>query len=303
MLRHLAVAALAAITAAGGAAAQETRTLGRGGLFNNDLIGDGRDRWRSGSYVASLVRGTDWAGWRPEQPFALREWRLRGEVVMPRRATAPDPADRRYAALLSLGMHTHLARGPVEIAAGAELVAVGPSTLVGGIHRAIHDIFGLPSPAPAQAQQIGDALYPTLLLEAGLPLQTGIGRLRPFVEAQAGIETFARIGADLIIGSFGQAELVARDSVTGQFYRITGSAAPGGYSLVFGADVAHVAESALLPAGGAATLAPTRVRLRAGIHWQGERTEIFYGITRLGREFTQQPVEQTVGSLHLRIRF
>ncbi|MFN6977757.1 MAG: lipid A-modifier LpxR family protein [Gemmobacter sp.] len=306
MRKHLAVAALAAITLgtlAPAAPAQDRKTIGRGSILNNDLIGDGRDRWRTGGYTLSLTRAPGWDGQRPGRPFALTELRLHGQIVAPARLTAPSATDRRYAGLLSVGLHTHFNRGAVELSGGADLVAVGPSTQLGGFQSAIHGLFGLPSPDTARANQLPDALYPTVLVEAGLPMQAGFARIRPFVEAQAGVETFARIGADVAIGAFGQGDVTVRDTVTGHLYRATKTAPPTGFTFVFGGDVAHVASSALLPAAGAATLRATRTRLRAGFHWQGERAELFYGITRLGREFEQQPVEQTVGSIHLRIRF
>ena len=42
------------------AVAQERVTLGWGRLLTNDAIGDGKDRWRTGSYVLSRVRGPSW---------------------------------------------------------------------------------------------------------------------------------------------------------------------------------------------------------------------------------------------------
>lgn len=303
MRRHLVAAAVAAATLAGPALPQEVVTLGRGTLLNNDLIGDGRDRWRTGSYVLSIARGTEWTGQAPERPFALREWRLKGEVIAPGRLTAPAAGDRRYAGIASLGVHTHVARAGWQVAAGADLVAVGPMTQIGAIQSGIHDAFGLPSPAAARRLELPNALYPTLLVEAARPFALGSATMRPFVEAQAGVETFARVGFDLSWGGFGRSDLVVRDTVTGQRYRATKTESPTGLSFVLGGDIAHVASSALLPDGGAAVLNPTRTRLRAGFHWQGERAELFYGITRMGREFQAQPVEQTVGSIHLRIKF
>ena len=305
-MRRLAAAALIALAmtpATTPAAAQDRVTLGRGTLFTNDALGDGRDRWRTGSYVVSIPRGPAWSGSRPARPGEILEWRLRAEVIAPARLTAPAANDRRYAGLATIGLHTHFASGPAEVSAGVDAVFVGPMTQVGAFQSGVHDLLGLPSPANALSNQIGNALYPTLLVEAGLPVQAGPARLRPFVEAQAGIETFARAGVDVTIGAFGFGELTVRDATTGHLYRATKTAVPTGPSFVLGADVAYVAGSALLPAGGGAVLRPVRTRLRAGMHWQGERAEVFYGITRLGREFESQAVEQTVGSVHLRLRF
>jgi hypothetical protein len=282
----------------------ERVTLGHGRLFTNDLIGDGRDRWRSGAYVFSRVRGRDWTGTLPDRPGEILEWRLRSEIIQPASLTAPRRNDRRYAGVLAVGVHSHFALGRAEASLGAELVATGPMTLVGDFQRAVHGVFGMPSPDAALARQIGNAIHPTVLGEVGLPLRLGeTAVLRPFVEAQAGVETFARVGADLVVGAFGQSDLMLRDVPTGQRYRGVQGGPPSGFSLILGGDVAHVASSAYLPAGGVARLSPTRLRLRAGVHWQGDRSEVFYGITRLGAEFDQQPVGQTVGSLRLSFRF
>ena len=44
--------------------------------------------------------------------------------------------------------------------------------------------------------------------------------MRPFVEARAGIETYARVGFDLTIGSLLERELLVRDPVSGHRYRV-----------------------------------------------------------------------------------
>ena len=90
--------------------------------------------------------------------------------------------------------------------------------------------------------------------------------------------------------------------VTGQRYRVT-RAAETGFALSLGGDVARVWDSAYLPEGGAAVLSDTRVRLRAGLHWQGERSSVFYGLTWLGKEFEGQTDGQVLGSMKLHIRF
>jgi hypothetical protein len=302
-MRRLLAAALMALALAPAAFSQERVTLGRGTLFTNDALADGRDRWRTGSYAISIPRGPSWSGSRPARPGEILEWRLRAEVIAPARLTAPAANDRRYAGMTTLGLHTHFARGPVELSAGVDMVVLGPVTQLGAFQSGVHDILGLPSPANALRGQLGNALHPTLLVEVGLPVQAGPARVRPFVEAQAGIETFGRAGVDVTIGAFGFGELSVRDSTTGHLYRATKSAPPTGPSFVMGGDIAYVTGSALLPGGGGAVLRPVRTRLRAGFHWQGERAEVFYGITRLGREFESQAVEQTVGSVHLRLRF
>ena len=53
--------ALAGLCMGDAALAQDRTILGYGRLFNNDLIGDGHDRWRTGSYHFSVVTGPEGA--------------------------------------------------------------------------------------------------------------------------------------------------------------------------------------------------------------------------------------------------
>ena len=64
MVRWVLMAVLAALPVLLGtpAMAEERVTLGWGRIFTNDQIGDGKDRWRTGSYTVSRVRGPSWQG-------------------------------------------------------------------------------------------------------------------------------------------------------------------------------------------------------------------------------------------------
>ncbi|MDP4031478.1 MAG: DUF2219 family protein [Pseudorhodobacter sp.] len=283
--------------------AQDRVTLGHARLFSNDALGDGHDRWRSGSYSVSRLRGFAWDGALPASPGEILEFRLRSEIIAPADLIAPAPGDRRYAGVLAVGMHTHFALGQTEASLGADLVVTGPQTGIGDFQRGIHDLLGLTEPQ-VLGNQIANGFHPTARAEIGRTFHFG-GALsvRPFAEAQAGVETLLRLGGDMVIGGFGTGALMVRDTVTGQ--RVEGIAGSDGkgFSVTVGGDVARVFDSAYLPAGGAAQLSETRRRLRAGLNWQGDKTEVFYGVTLLGREFDAQPGDQLVGSLRLRLRF
>lgn len=302
-LHSLLLAMLAALAAAPEARAQDRITLGFGRLFTNDALGDGQDRWRTGSYQVSWLRGPDWTGALPSEAGQIVEYRFRGEIVAPSNLSRPDPSDRRYAGMVSIGVHTHFDWSGYETRLGFDLVAVGPSTGVGAFHREMHELFSMPSPAGALATQLGDAIRPTVSAEIGRSFDAGGATLRPFAEVQAGVESLVRLGGDLTWGSFGAGGLLVRDSTTGQ--RIDGirGRAGTGLSLTLGGDVAHVLDSHLLPDGGAADLRDTRTRLRAGLHWQGEAADLFYGVTWLGREYEDQPEGQVLGSLRVNLRF
>jgi len=292
---------------AGAAMAEPDRTgwrlLGQGWLLSNDAIGDGHDRWRSVGLSYGAVTGPGWAGRLPDRPGEILEFRLMAEAIAPSNLVDPDPAERRYAGIVSAGMHSHFAPGRAEVRLGADLVAVGPRTGVAGLHEAMHDLFGL-SPIRPGVHRLDNALHPTLSAEVGLSWPLGPATaLRPFAEVRLGDEDLARIGADLMLGAADQRALWLRDPITGQRHvGVRGQAGPGLYA-TFGADIAAVRESAWLPAGGAAVLRDRRARLRAGIGYRARRSDGFAGLTWLSEEFEGQGAPQVVGSVTLRFRF
>jgi hypothetical protein len=295
----VALLALAPLTAR----ADDTVALGWGRLFSNDAIGDTRDRWHTGSYAISQIRGTDWRGTLPTEPFKLLEFRVEAATVAPADLISPDPTDRRYAGMLSFGLHSQFEWQGLETNFGADMVVMGPSTGISRFQRWVHNLFGMPD-AAAYADQLGNGIYPTLSGEVGRSFSLSPGlTLRPFASASAGLETLARVGGDLTIGHFGEGSVMLRDETTGQRYRAVAGDQVTGYSLVMGGDVAHVFDSALLPAGGAAVMNGTRERLRLGMQWQGKSNAVFYGLTWLGPEFDSQPTGQVVGSLNIQLQF
>lgn len=287
------------------ASAEERVTLGWGRTFSNDQIGDGADRWRSGSYSVSRVRGYSWSGYDAAKFGDILELRGHASVIAPESLTAPAPTDRRYAGVLGFGLNTHFGWQGAEVALGAELMMTGPSTGIASFQKQFHELVGyvVPSPAVLNAQ-IGDKIHPGLNAEIARNFALGGGvQARPYAEARAGLESLVRVGADITFGHLGRDDLMLRDVTTGQRYRGVEGSRREGLSLTIGGDMARVFDSALLPSGGAATLEPDRYRLRAGLHWQGKRASGFYGVTYLSPEFVQQPEGQLVGAMGLNLRF
>ena len=289
----------------GEAAADNYDRLGHGRLLTNDLLGDGHDRWRTGSAAASFVWSREWQGRAPDRPGQLLELRLNAEIIAPENLRRPVPGDRPLANALSLGLHTHFNIEATEIALGGDLVATGSQTALTDVQRTIHNVVDGTDPSlPVRRAQIGDDLFPTAVAEAGQEYRLGGPvRLRPFVEGRLGAETLLRLGADMVIGSLGEGGLMVRDPVTGQRYRTI----PGdgrGLSFVLGADIAHVEDSEFLPKSRGYRLTDARTRVRAGAHWQADGgTELFYGLTWLDKEFKAQREGQFVGSVRLGIKF
>lgn len=293
----------AALLSASPATAEDRVTLGWGRLFSNDAIGDGKDRWRTGGYQVSRVRGLGWTGRLPDAPGELLEFRASGQLIAPEDLVSPPLTDRRYAGMLSFGMHTHYDWRGNDVSLGADLVFTGPQTGVSNFQKWIHNMIGLPKPVVVD-RQIGNGIYPSFVAEFGRNMAVNDRiSLRPFVEAQAGVESFVRVGGDLVIGTLGRDDLMLRDGATGQRYRAVEGTRDNSVSFVLGGDLAQVFDSALLPENGIANRSEDRSRLRAGVHWQGQKASAFYGLTYLSPEFDQQSSGQVVGSLNLNLKF
>ncbi|WP_299648754.1 lipid A-modifier LpxR family protein [uncultured Tateyamaria sp.] len=305
MLKLLTAALCATICLSGLAEAQDRQRLGYGRLLTNDFFGDGEDRWRTGGFQSSRVWGPAWEGMAPSGFGQLLELRLAAEILAPDDIRTPDPSDRPYAGALSIGLHTHFARGPMEYSVGGDVVFLGPQTRLDEFQDAFHDTFNIVPPSDAvRDAQIENDIRPNLVAEAGRSFQVGkASSLRPFVEARAGVETLVRAGVDFTYGGLGQGELLVRDGVSGQRYRVV-QADWTGFSFVVGADIARVSDSEFLPSERGIGLEETRERVRAGVMWRSE-TGIsgFYGLTYLGEEFEGQDEGQIVGAIRWRVPF
>ncbi|MBR9762461.1 MAG: lipid A deacylase LpxR family protein [Rhodobacteraceae bacterium] len=275
--------------------------LGYGRLISNDVLGDGRDRWRTGSVASSRVWGPSWTGSLPDTPGDLLELRFLGQIIGPDDLNSPAPGDRRYATALSLGLHSHFDLGGLETAIGGDLVMTGEETGLPDFQDALHDLLGVEGPSDGtRAAAVASGLHPTLVLESGRSFAAGRTELRPFVEGRVGDETLLRAGLDISFGQLGRGELLVRDPVTGQRYRVVRDEGARGASFVMGGDIARVASSIYLSDG---ELQEERSRLRAGMHWQGARSSGFYGLTWMGEEFSGQDEGQLIGSVRLKFEF
>lgn len=281
--------------------------VGYGRLIVNDVIGDGKDRWRTGSVASSRIymQGGEaaWTGQAPTQFGELLELRFLGQVITPEDLRSPAAGDRRQAGALSLGLHSHVQRQNWEISLGGDLVAIGPQTGLDGLQNWLHGIISAPRLSDeVRDTQIGNTWRPTVVAEIAQSIDLSEqASLRPFAELRAGDETLLRAGVDLMIGQTGTGELWVRDPVTGHRYRTM--YINEGLGVVLGGDIAHVDSSAYLPEGEAAVLKSTRSRLRAGLHWQGESDAAFFGLTYLGEEFEGQDGGQLVGAVRWKWQF
>jgi hypothetical protein len=276
--------------------------LGTLRLFSNDTIADRQDRWRSGGYGVSMVRGEGWDGQLPSRPFAVMEYRLRGEAIAPDNLNNPDPADRLYAGTWWLGAHTHFTWRGLEVTGGADLAVTGEQSGIRRLQGAIHEQLSMPRMNIGD-HQVADGIYLHGTAEIARSLRWDRGELRPFLELQAGVETMARVGVDVTFGTLGEGGLRLRDPITGQRPEGVVGGGAGGWSLLLGGDVAAVEGSVFLPEDRGYRAEPWRHRLRAGVNYGFGNRNIFYGVTYLSEEFVGQSEGQVVGSLSLGFQF
>lgn len=296
------IAALVLALSAAPSLAQERVEIGNGRLFANDFFGDGSDRWRTGSYSYSHIRAPRPYDGRGQGFGDIIEYRLEAEIIAPGIVNRLGRPDRPYVGALSLGVNTHFTKGPAEVSLGATATVIGPQTGLADLQEGFHDLFDLP--APQFAGELDNALRFSSRGEVSLPLRLQDGvTLRPFVSGAVGVEDYFRLGADVLIGPVAQDDLLLRDSVTGQLYRGT-TGRGSGFTFVFGADIAAIGQSYLLPEDQGFAAEELRTRARAGVHAQLSRdVTLFYGATYLSEEFQGQPEGQVLGSLKLDFNF
>ena len=294
---------IAAVMLLAGASPLWAEPLGTGTIFDNDFIGDGEDRWRTGSYTVSHLRGPKWDGTLPARFGEILEYRFRAEIIAPDNLAAPAPGDRPYVGIASFGLFSHFARGGTQMSLGANLVFTGPQTGISALHDAAHELLNTTDPEAATDVELGNDVYPTAMAEAVRPIALSGGvEARPFIAAQAGAETMVRAGGDVIFGAGLKGGLLLRDEVTGHLYPgIDGGGS--GTAFLVGGDVAAVADSRFLPSSRGLQEESTRTRLRAGLSWRGRGKGLFYGLTWLSEEFEAQPEGQVIGTLNLMLNF
>ena len=279
--------------------ADDVQLLGYGYAIANDSIGQFLDRWQSSFVMGALFFGPYSADPLVLPPGQVFELRLAHQLVTPEDLAAPAPDDRPFAAAVSVELLTHGRLGEAEASFSAGLAMTGPQTGAFRFQRWLHERLGYPLPR-TEGREIADAIHPVVTAELGRTFGNA-PRVRPFVEARGGLETLLRGGVDLTWGALGTRRLRVREPVTGQRVPVLWGPREEGLSVTLGADAAAVAHSAFLAEEG---LDPApRVRLRAGIGWQGARWSLVYGAAWLSPEFAGQRVGQVVGFVQVGARF
>lgn len=302
-MRFLLLATLLSFSLVESAKAEPSSDLRFAHLFSNDYFGDGQDRWHSGSLSLSVLKVDDlWNGESIGSTGKAIEFRFRSEIVAPSNLATPSPNDRPYAGILSFGVHRHVQAGPYEASVGMDLVFVGPQTGLLTFQRKFHRAFNKGN--FGSVRQLANAIHPTASGEVAKSFQlSDFARARPFLEAQAGVETFIRTGIDFEFGHECVGQYKVREVTTGQRYADHNCRNRKSSLATLGIDFAGVLDSHLLPSSSGLDFARSRVRVRLGVQQEGRYGSIFYGLTWLGKEYEGQRSGQVVGSIGINLVF
>jgi Uncharacterized protein conserved in bacteria (DUF2219) len=283
-------------------ASGEIEQLGFSRFLVNDALGDGKDRWQTGSYVMSIVKGPKNASLHHKDPGRIWEFRVSASIISPSSLSSQGEPDRPYVTTIGIGARNHFDVGSIDGFIGVDLYAIGPQTHLDQFHADFHEILGIRPPLGIENQLAND-FYPTLILEVGDAIELGpSATLRPFLEAQIGIESLVRAGLDVTLNTSGNVDLWLRERVTGQRYVGAGMESGSSFALTLGADIARVLDSAFFPSGGP-TMEGTRNRVRVGMFWTEQDTVIGIGLSTLSPEFVGQAGRQVVGSVQIQFQF
>ena len=97
-----------------------SKRLGTARLFTNDYLGDGHDRWRTGSYSIALLESTP--SKQGDQSFV--EKRLRFDMFSPWQRQSASSADRPYGLMTSIGYFKHRHHGSGLSHTGLEILSL-----------------------------------------------------------------------------------------------------------------------------------------------------------------------------------
>ncbi len=272
-------------------------------FFTNDFFGDGRDRWRSASYTIFFgFEGDNTGG-------IAHDLRARAEIISPWGARdQPTNGDRPYVGMLGFGIFANDSYGDLQYSAGVEVLFTGEQTNIADFQQGFHDLTGIAGYLPEDMphEHVGDSVTGMVSAEIARAYTLSDNfSVRPFVGAQAGYETFGRVGVDLLIDGYANAQRYVRDPVSGflqpsspeRVHRMTDM------SFLLGADYTYVTHSEFFPDWSNVEMTNSRIRARAGVQIRIRKVSTFFGFTYLSKEFESQVESQTIGVLSLEFPF
>lgn len=293
------IAALGIFLAVSTASAESIKSS----FFTNDFLGDGRDRWRSASYTLFF-------GFEGENTGGIaHDFRARAEIISPWGARdQPTNSDRPYVGMLGFGLFANDSYGGLQYNAGLEVLLTGDQTNIADFQQGFHDLTGIAGYLPDDMphEHVGDSVTGMVSAELARPYAISDSfSVRPFVGVQAGYETFGRIGVDLLIDGYANAQRYVRDPVSGFLQPSSPERASrmSDMSFLLGVDYTYVTRSDFFPDWSDVEMTNARIRARAGFQVAIRKASTFFGFTYFSKEFDSQVESQTVGVLSLEFPF
>lgn len=198
---YIVVALLAQMTAVQVAADTGYDYLGYGRLVTNDLLGDGKDRWRTGSVSAFRMYVQEDVDLKHLKLGQAVELRTHFEVVAPSDLQDDSGGDRPWGGAISLGLHSPFHYGSLQMSLGADVHVIGQNSGLTGFQQDLHKGLGIKHAGDAVSNnQIKDEIVMGGAAEAAYPI--GLSdrvQARPYGEVRAGLEDVARVGMDVFL--------------------------------------------------------------------------------------------------------
>lgn len=266
-------------------------------FYNDAFVLQGRDRWRTGGVATSLFLDG------PERTYEVRS---RLEIITPWNSRDQRRTDRPATGVYSLGLLVHEEAGATKLTYGLFLVRTSSELL--GLQEAIHEVAGQEGywHSERQAPTVDDRSYLSASAELSREFPvTGSIVARPYVSAELGFDTHVRAGVEAVIGASGFPRLASRDVVSGFAMpaNLRRGERPGSaldFQLYLGADMS-VGHTKYLFEGSGAEPTHVRNRIRVGGQVTYRKLKLFYGVTRLSKEFVGQKEAQVEGVLSVSI--
>ncbi len=296
------------------------------GVFWNDGLGDGKDRWKTAGITQSYVF--------PEHIFSEENWfggrasavelNLRALLITPENIWSFRVNDRPYAQYAAAGLYLRSITRPTALTPEAAIQAedrVGIEVGWQGEPLPLLDIQGwfhnMAGGTPATTG-FPNTIDGELLvnLEARRTWRFHIDgterdlEFAPFVQTSLGMrENSLRAGGDFFIGSALAGRTWGADLATGAV--MAGASVPRkgfNWTVFFGGDVGTIASDAFLDGGFAADGPSVQRReivgrARAGLLLEYDNLGVGCSLNWLGKEFRGQSNGQMIGAIQLKYRF
>ena len=210
--------------------------------------------------------------------------------------------------MLGFGVFANDRYGALQYNAGLEVLFTGDQTKIADFQQGFHDLTGIAGYLPDDMphEHLDDSVTGMVSAELARPYTISDGfSVRPFVGVQAGYETFGRVGVDLLINGYSNAQRYVRDPVSGFLQPSSPERASHmqDMSFLLGVDYTYVTRSDFFPDWSDVEMTNSRFRARAGVQVAIRKVSTFFGLTYFSKEFESQVESQTIGIVSLEFPF